>query len=207
MIEIFLSSFISFFVIVDPLGTAAVFSAMTTRMPSRARRGIALKAVIIAVILLIFFGFAGEFLLVNMGISLDAFRIAGGLLLFITAFQMIMGHHDSDTISADESIIKDTSNIAVYPLAIPLLAGPGGITAMILNMNTASAIEHKSIVIGCVILVHIIALICMLGAAKLTKMLGNTGATLVSRLMGILLAALAVQFIADGIMNLARQIT
>jgi multiple antibiotic resistance protein len=205
MIEIFLSSFISFFVIVDPLGTAAVFSGMTTRMTSPARRQIAIKAVIIAMILLIFFGFAGEFLLRNMGISLDAFRIAGGLLLFVTAFQMIMGHHDSDSIASNEEVMQSTSNIAVYPLAIPLLAGPGCITAMILNMNANDLYGHKAIVITSVVLVHIIALICMLGAAKLTKMMGNTGATLVSRLMGILLAALAVQFIADGIMNFAEK--
>lgn len=206
MLELFLASFISFLVIVDPLGTAAVFSALSAKMSAMQRRMIAIKAVVIATVLLIFFGLAGKFLLLKMGISLDAFRIAGGLLIFVTAFRMIMGFHDSDKIDSNDSVYKDTSNIAVFPLAIPLLAGPGCMTAMILNMGNAVTFEQKSVVIFCIILVEILALLAMLGAGRLTAIMGPTGSSLLSRLMGILLAALAVQFVADGVLNIARQI-
>jgi multiple antibiotic resistance protein len=206
MLEIFLASFISFLVIVDPLGTAAVFSALSAKMSPSESRKIAIKAVIIATVLLIFFGIAGKLLLLKMGISLDAFRIAGGLLIFVTAFRMIMGFHDSDKIDSSDNVYKDTSNIAVFPLAIPLLAGPGCMTAMILNMGNAATFEHKGVVIFCIILVEFLALLAMLSAARLTAIMGPTGSSLLSRLMGILLAALAVQFVADGVLNIVRQI-
>jgi multiple antibiotic resistance protein len=204
VIELFLASFISFLVIVDPLGTAAVFSALTAKMTPYYRKKIAIQAVFIATLLLIFFGLAGKFLLLKMGISLDAFRIAGGLLIFVTAFRMIMGFHDSDKIDSNDSVYKDTSNIAVFPLAIPLLAGPGCMTAMILNMGNAVGFEHKAIVIFCIIIVELLALAAMLFAGKITAIMGPTGSSLLSRLMGILLAALAVQFVADGILNILK---
>lgn len=202
MLEIFLSSFISLLVIVDPLGTAAVFSAITVKQNAAQRRAVALKAMMIAMTLLFLFGLGGKFLLLQMGISLDAFRIAGGLLLFVTAFRMIMGQHDSDSVDSNDSCYKDISNMAIFPLAIPLLAGPGCMTAMILNMNNAALIEHKAVIILSMILVEILALFAMLGAAKLTSMIGAAGSSLMSRLMGVLLAALSVQFVADGIRNI-----
>ena len=206
MLEIFLASFISFLVIVDPLGTAAVFSALSAKMSAPQRQKIAIKAVTIATVLLIFFGLAGKLLLLKMGISLDAFRIAGGLLIFVTAFRMIMGFHDSDKIDSSDSVYKDTSNIAVFPLAIPLLAGPGCMTAIILNMGNAITWDHKLIVIFCIIIVEILALLAMLSAARLTAIIGPTGSSLLSRLMGILLAALAVQFVADGVLNIIKSV-
>lgn len=202
MLEIFLSSFISLLVIVDPLGTAAVFSAITVKQTTAQRRAVAIKAMTIAMVLLFLFGLGGKFLLLQMGISLDAFRIAGGLLLFVTAFRMIMGHHDSDSIDSSDSCYKDISNMAIFPLAIPLLAGPGCMTAMILNMNNAALIEHKAVIVLSMVLVEILALFAMLGAAKLTSMIGAAGSSLMSRLMGVLLAALSVQFVADGIRNI-----
>ncbi len=204
MLEVFLAGFVSMFVIVDPLGTSAVFSALTKRYSDADKRIVAIKAFIIATILLIFFGIAGQFILSQMGITLDAFRIAGGLFLFITAFRMIMGLHDSDSIDSQETCYKDLSNIAVFPLSIPLLAGAGCMTAMVLNMNEAQTFVDQSLIIASMITVQIIALILMLIAGRITTTLGPTGASLVSRLMGILLAALSVQFIADGILSIAR---
>lgn len=205
MLELFLASFISFLVIVDPIGSSAVFSALTGKARADRKRAIAIKAVLIATTVLIIFGLAGKIILTQMGISIDAFRIAGGLLIFVTAFRMIMGFHDPDKIGSNENVYKDTSNIAVFPLAIPLLAGPGCMTAMMLNMGNAHTIEHKAIVIASVIIVEICALTAMLTAAKLSTIIGSTGSSLLSRLMGILLAALSVQFIADGILNIAHK--
>lgn len=202
MIELFLSSFVSFIVIVDPLGTAAVFSALTSKIPAAERKKIAIKAVMIAVTLLFLFGLFGKTLLAHMGISLDAFRIAGGLLIFTTAFRMIMGDHDSDSIDSKDSVYKDLSNMAIFPLAIPLLSGPGCMTAMILNMGNAHEIEHKAIILVSMIFVEIIALLAMLSAGKLTAFFGPAASSLLSRLMGVLLAALSVQFIADGVKSI-----
>lgn len=202
MLEIFIPSFVSLFVIVDPLGTSGVFSALTHKLNAATQKSIAYKAFTIATILLFLFGIGGQFLLVNMGISLDAFRIAGGLLLFVTAFRMIMGFHDSDSINSSDSCYKDTSNLAIFPIAIPLLAGPGCMTAMILNMNEVVSIENKIIVVISMVLVQIIALMTMLTAGKITQILGPAGASLLSRLMGVLLAAMSVQFIADGVVSI-----
>jgi len=196
--SIFLSTFVAMFVIVDPLGTSAVFAAMTAKLPRDTARGIALKAPLIATGLLCIFALGGEMLLRHTGISLPAFRIAGGLLLFITAFRMIFGSHDAVQINSPHSAYADRSAIAIFPLAIPLLAGPGCMTAALLNMSTKISIPEKLAVLAAIASVEAIALICMFGAGGIVRMLGTGGSSLLARLMGILLAAMAVQFIADG---------
>ncbi len=202
MIEIFLSSFISLLVIVDPIGTSAVFSALSSEKTDKQRGSIALKATIISIILLIIFAYAGKYFLSQMGISFEAFQIAGGLLLFVTAFRMIMGFHEADNLNSDANCYKDNASIAIFPLAIPLLAGPGCMTAVILNMTEASLFQEKAAIIASIIIVQLLACIAMLTAAHLTKLIGDTGSSLLSRIMGIFLAALSVQFIADGIQHL-----
>lgn len=204
MIEIFLANFVSLLVIVDPLGTAAIFMALTAKYDDKQRFKIAFKAAVIAASLLLFFGLAGKYILLHMGISLDAFRIAGGLLLFVTAFRMIMGFHDSDSIDSEDSCYKDVSTLAVFPLAIPLLAGPGCMTATILYMNHAETFAEKGIVLSSIILAEIVAFICLISAARISAVIGKTGASLLARLMGVILAALGVQFIADGILNIVK---
>lgn len=205
MIEIFLSAFVSFFVIVDPIGTAAVFAGLTNGHSAADKRSIAIKAVIIATSVLLIFGIIGKVLLSHMGISLDAFRIAGGLLLFVTAFRMIMGAGSTDTVNVEHRLKNQSHfDIAVFPLAIPLLSGPGCMTATILHMNHVTAISEKALIGGAIIIVEIIALICMLGASHVTALVGRAGTSLLSKVMGVLLAALAVQFVADGLLALLK---
>lgn len=198
----FFSSFVSLFVIADPVGSATVFSALTSDVKHRDQKNIAIKACLIATGLLIFFGLVGKILLEQLGISLDAFRIAGGILLFFTAFRMIMGAHDSDSIQSDEACYKDLSNLSVFPLAIPMLAGPGCMTAVILNMAATESVGDKLEIYLAIIVVEALALFCMLSAAKIVSFVGNTGSSIISRLMGILLAALSVQFIVDGSLSI-----
>jgi multiple antibiotic resistance protein len=202
MISFFVSAFIAMFVIVDPLGTATAFAALTGQFTSSQSRAVAIKAAVIAMGVLTLFALVGESLLHHMGISLPAFRIAGGLLLFVTAFRMIMGAHDSSHLNSAQTIYTDRSHIAVFPMAIPFLAGPGCMTAAILNSSNAHDITSKIVVIAAIISVELIALICMLIASRVSRALGSGGSSLLARLMGILLAALAVQFIADGIIGL-----
>ncbi|MCD8570118.1 MAG: MarC family protein [Alphaproteobacteria bacterium] len=203
MLETFLSSFVSLLVIVDPIGTAAVFIALTTRLTHIEKRRVAYKAVTIAITLLIVFGLAGKTILHHMGISMDAFRIAGGLLLFVTAFRMIMGSSTADHMDEEKAAkTYHHSDIVVFPLSIPLLAGPGCMTASVLHMSNADTLALKGVVIGSIIIVELLALGCLLGATAMTKIMGKTGTSLLSRLMGVLLAALSVQFVVDGTLNM-----
>jgi multiple antibiotic resistance protein len=197
--ELFISAFISFFVIVDPFGTAAVFISLTQRLDKAVQKQIAFKAVAIAIAILIMFCLIGDTLLSYMHVSIDAFRVTGGLLLFVTAFRMIMGFHDPDQMESESASYKDHSTIAVFPLAIPLLAGPGTITAAMLFTAEAQTTIDYTVIFATIIIVQAIALISLLGAGRLAKFFGPTGNSIIARLMGILLAAMAVQFIADGI--------
>lgn len=196
--DVFLAAFITLFVIVDPLGTSAVFPSLVKGQPAQMVRFIALKASLVAVSILILFGIGGEALLHYLGISIPAFRIAGGLLLFVTGFRMIMGFHDPDQIESENSIYNDRSDVAVFPLAVPLLAGPGSMTAALLHMTTASSVLDKGMIVAAIVLVEIIAFVSMLGAERLVRFFGPTGSTLLARLIGILMAAMAIQFIIDG---------
>lgn len=190
------------FVVVDPLGTAAVFAALTRGMDGLTQRKIAIKAVIIAFVILFVFSVIGESLLHYMQISLPAFRVAGGALLFVTAFRMIMGFHDPDQMASERNAYKDRSDIAVFPLAIPLLAGPGCMTAIIMFTTAADNMVEYGQVMGATALVSVIALFSLWGAGAMGRLFGPTGYGIITRVMGILLAAMAVQFVADGVMEL-----
>lgn len=197
--ETFLQAFITMFVIVDPLGTASVFAVLTRGMDGREASRIALKASLIAVCLLLGFGLLGGGLLRELGISLPAFRVAGGLLLFVTAFRMLMGFHDPDHLNSEKTVYRDKTDIAIFPLAIPFLAGPGCMTAAMLLMTASSLAADKALVGLAIALVSAAGFLSMLGAARLARLFGPSGGSLLARIMGVLLAAMAVQFVADGI--------
>lgn len=200
--EIFLSALVTLTIIIDPLGTAANFVALTGSLTPQEARQIARKASTIAVGILAFFGLFGTLLLHSLGITLDAFRIAGGLLLFVTAFRMLMGAHDQQNMKSENSVYADRSDIAIFPLAIPLLSGPGCITAMILLVSKSVNWLQTGTVFAAMALASFVAYITMLAAQRLMALLGQGGIKILARLMGILLAALAVQYIADGSINL-----
>lgn len=202
--ELFVSAFVSLFVVVDPFGTAAVFAVLTQSMTRKQQRVVALKAMLIALVILLTFSVIGRTLLDYMHISLPAFRVAGGLLLFVTAFRMIMGFHDPDQLNSEKTAYKDRSDIAVFPLAIPMLAGPGVMTAVIMFSTAAhDMISHVQVTVA-IVVVQVLALFSLLGAGTLSRFFGATGNSIIARIMGILLAAMAVQFMADGITELFR---
>jgi len=201
--DIFLAAFITLFVIVDPLGTSAVFPSLVRNFPPNQVRRIAFKASIVSSLILIFFGIGGQALLNYLGISIPAFRIAGGLLLFVTGFRMIMGFHDQDHVESEKNVYGDKSDIAIFPLAVPLLAGPGSMTATLLHMTKAESFADKGMIIAAIIAVQVIALISMLSAERLVRFFGTTGSTLLARLVGILMAAMAIQFLIDGIRQIS----
>lgn len=192
----FITAFITLFVIIDPIGLSPMFVALTKGEDAATRRGIALRATLIAGVLLVLFGLFGEAVLGFAGISMPAFRIAGGILLFLTALDMLFERR-SKRRKGQASAANDPS---VFPLATPLIAGPGSIATMILLTGEAGG---DWAVIGMVMLVLVavlaLVLIAFMSAGLLERALGATGTNVVSRLLGMLLAALSVQFVVDGI--------
>lgn len=193
-----ITAFATLFVIIDPIGLAPIFAALTQGMPVKQRRGVAIRASAIAIGLLVLFALLGESVLGFIGISMPAFQIAGGILLFLTALQMLFEQRQNRREDhADEDPTDDDPS--VFPLALPLMAGPGAIATMILLMGqTQDALGYAS-VIGAMIGVVLIAFLLFLAAPLIERALGKVGINVVSRLLGMLLAALSVQFVLDGL--------
>jgi multiple antibiotic resistance protein len=195
------TALVTLFVVVDPIGLAPTFLAVTDGLPRRARRDVAVRASLIAGAILIGTALIGDLLLRALGISLPAFRIAGGLLLFAIAFEMVLGVRiRREGQEAEEAVEERVRNIAAFPLAIPLLAGPGAITATVLLSGRADGnMLLVGLLLAVVVLVALASLAAFLLAGRLSRLLGLTGNIVLSRLLGVLLAALAVQYVVDGI--------
>ncbi len=193
-----ITAFTTLFVIVDPIGLTPIFVAMTQGMTPAARRRIAIRACLIAAAILTAFSVFGEALLGGIGISMPAFRIAGGVLLFLTALDMLFERRTArrEGKAHDDDPAHDPS---VFPLAIPLLAGPGAIATMILLTGQTGDAAGFSAVLAVMAAVIGVTFLFFLAAPPIERALGRTGIVVVTRLLGMLLAALAVQFILDGL--------
>lgn len=193
-----ITGFVTLFVIMDPIGLTPVFVALTQGMPPAKRRSIALRGCLIAGLLLSLFALGGEAVLGFVGISMPAFRIAGGILLFLTALDMLFQRRAKRR--EDQAEEEDHSDDpSVFPLAMPLIAGPGSIATMILLAGQHPGVAGFAMVVGIMLAVLAIALLLFLSAGLLERALGKTGINVVTRLLGMLLAALSVQFVLDGL--------
>jgi multiple antibiotic resistance protein len=197
------TAFVTLFVVIDPIGLSPLFVALTQGMEARARRAVALRACAIAVALLMLFGALGESLLAFVGISMPAFRIAGGLLLFLTALDMLFERRTQRREDkVDDSVGPDpAADPSVFPLAMPLIAGPGAMASMILLTGQAADGGWAGVVAVHVMMIAVIAiaLALFMAAGVMERALGRTGILVVTRLLGMLLAALSVQFVIDGL--------
>ncbi|MFO6463888.1 MarC family protein [Jannaschia sp. KMU-145] len=191
-----IAAFTALFVIIDPIGLAPIFVALTRGMTPAQRRIIGLRACALAAVLLVVFALVGEALLNFLGISMPAFRIAGGILLFLTALEMLFEKRTPRREGQAEAHVADPS---VFPLALPLIAGPGAITTMILLTDGAEPLGAAQ-AIGVMLAVIGVVLALFLAASPMERLLGPTGINVVTRLLGMLLAALSVQFVLDGLM-------
>ncbi|MEL6126685.1 MAG: MarC family protein [Pseudomonadota bacterium] len=201
MTESIVTIFVTLFVIIDPIGLAPIFVALTPGMSQRARRGIALRAVCIAFAILAVFAIAGEPLLNAAGIGMPAFRISGGILLFLIAVEMLFEKRTPRREKAAGAEVQ--SDPSVFPLALPLLAGPGAMATVILVMSgEGTDLTQLAIVLGVVATVLLITLVLFLGAGLLERVLGATGINVITRILGVLLAALSIQFILDGLADI-----
>ncbi|MEO8882428.1 MAG: MarC family protein [Devosia sp.] len=200
--ETFLIAFTTFFATIGPADLALVFAGLTSRNTAAERRVFALRGTLVAAAILLFFVVFGNALLGLFGITLPALKIAGGVLLFLISMDMVFARHSggTGTTSEEDAEAKTRADISVFPLAMPLIAGPGAISATILLVTGAQGDELK---IGAVVaaLLAILALtyLALLVAIPIQRLLGLTGLSVVSRIIGLLLAALSVQFILDGL--------
>ena len=201
MTEIFVSAFITLFVVIDPPGCAPIYAGLTGAATPRDRRAMAVRACFIALLILLGFALFGEDLLGALGIELDAFRIAGGLMLFFIAFEMVFEKRTqrreerAEKVSADPEI----EDVSVFPMAMPMLAGPGAIAAVMLLMNEATGLDQTLAVLAALLAVLLLTLAALIAAGPLMRALGARVEAVVTRLLGVLLAALAAQYVIDGL--------
>ena len=193
-----LKAFLTLFVVMDPIGLAPIFLGLAgNRSPAELKR-IAAKAVLVAGGLLATFGVAGARLLQHLGISMDAFRVAGGILLFLIAVDMVLAQNERET-EEEEAEAHSRADISVFPLAIPMIAGPGTLASLMILASEAQPRRFGlALVLGMAALVLLMSYVALRLAASVARVLGRTGVNVVTRVLGVLLSALAVQYVADG---------
>lgn len=206
MSDFLTSALVTLLVTLDPPALAPIFVSLTRGMTAQERRRVAIRACLIAFAIMAFFGLGGDVVLKALGVGLPAFRIAGGLLLFWIAFEMVFERRNNRKAhTADVAITEDhIRNVAAFPLAIPLMAGPGAITAMILLAGRAEGDPVRLGALLALLALGILACLAVfLSAERISRLLGITGNVVLTRLLGVILAALAVQFVIDGIKAVA----
>ncbi len=192
-----IATFVFFFAVIDPIGTIPVFISVSQRYPEHIKRKIAVRAIIASALILTFFVAAGELILKAINIPLEAFEIAGGIVLFLFALSMIFGEGKPEE---EMKMVKDFSETAIFPLAVPSIASPGAMLAAVLltendRFNIWEQVETTLIMLA----VLVITLTLMLMASKVHRIIGNSGASIISRVMGLILASVAVSSVLEGI--------
>lgn len=201
MLELFLSAFITLFVVIDPPGCAPIYAGLTADASPRDRRAMAVRACVVAALILLFFLAVGQDVLSALQIELDSFRIAGGIMLFLIALDMVFETRTQRREQRAEKV-RDTpgvEDVSVFPMAIPMLAGPGSISSVMLLESTAEGLAGTLVVLGALVAVLLLTLAALLVAAPLMRVFGSRVEAVLTRLLGVLLAALAAQYVIDGI--------
>ncbi|WP_420606719.1 MarC family protein [Novosphingopyxis sp.] len=201
MIELFVSAFITFFVVIDPPGCAPIYASLTGGAAPAQRRAMAVRAIIVSLAILLVFAVFGEDLLSALGISLAAFRIAGGIMLFLIALEMVFEKRQTRREDRAERIIDtpEVEDVSVFPMALPMIAGPGSIATVMLLMARSNGLEETLVVLGAMLAVLLLTLFALLAAGPIMRVLGAKIEAVITRLLGVLLAALATQFVIDGL--------
>ena len=200
MTELFASAFVTFLVVIDPPGCAPIFAGLTRGATPAHRRAMAVRSVLVASAILLFFALLGEDLLRTLGISLSAFRIAGGIMLFLIAIDMVFEKRtERRETRAQEVSEREVEDISVFPMAIPMIAGPGSIASVMLLMARSEGLPESLVVLGALLLTLALTLAALLAAGPLMRLLGHKMEAMITRILGVILAALAAQFVIDGI--------
>ncbi|MCB2066106.1 MAG: MarC family protein [Erythrobacter sp.] len=201
MIELFLSAFITLFVVIDPPGCAPIYAGLTKGASPAQSRHMAIRACTIATVILLVFALFGQDLLGALHIELDSFRIAGGVMLFLIALDMVFEKRTQRREERAEKVAHspEIEDVSVFPMAMPMLAGPGAIAAVMLLQNEAEGPYETLVVLGALLAVMVLTLLALIAASPLMKLFGARVEAVITRLLGVLLAALAAQYVIDGL--------
>ncbi|HSQ95056.1 MAG TPA: MarC family protein [Croceibacterium sp.] len=201
MLHAFISAFITLFVVLDPPGCAPIYAGLTAGASGAQRRSMALRACLIAGVILLVFALFGEDLLGALHIELDSFRIAGGLMLFLIALDMVFEKRTQRREQRAEKVMAtpEVEDVSVFPMAMPMLAGPGAIASVMLLEGGAKGLQGSVVVLAALVVVLLLTLLALLAAGPLMKLVGARVEAVVTRLLGVLLAALAAQYVIDGL--------
>ena len=201
MLALFVSAFVTLFVIIDPPGCAPIFAGLTSDASPAQARGMAIKAAIVATLILLVFALFGEQMLAALHIELAAFRVAGGIMLFLIALEMVFEKRSQRREARAEKIraTPAVEDVSVFPMAMPMIAGPGSIATIMLLMARAQGTAQTLVILGALAAVMALSLIALLIAPGLMKLLGASVEAVITRLLGVLLAALAAQYVIDGL--------
>ena len=205
MIELFLSAFVTLFVVIDPPGCAPIYAGLTKGATARQARVMALRACLIATLILLVFALFGQELLGALHIELDSFRIAGGIMLFLIALDMVFEKRTqrreerAEKVAAQHAMTPEVEDVSVFPMAMPMLAGPGAIAAVMLLQNEAEGVPETLVVLAALGAVMVLTLLALMAASPLMKLVGVRVEAVITRLLGVLLAALAAQYVIDGL--------
>jgi multiple antibiotic resistance protein len=201
MIELYISSLITFFVVIDPPGCAPIYAGLSAGASTAQKRAMAMRAVGVAAAILFVFALFGEALLKGLGISLASFRIAGGIMLFLIALEMVFEKRTERREDRAAKVASDpeVEDVSIFPMAMPMIAGPGSIASVMLLMSRNSGIERSLVVLGAMVTILLLTLVALLAAGPIMRILGAKIEAVITRLLGVLLAALAVQFVLDGL--------
>ena len=201
MLNLFVSAFITLFVVIDPPGCAPIFAGLTSGATPAQARAMAIRACLIAGAILLLFATFGESLLGALHIELDSFRIAGGLMLFLIALDMVFEKRTQRREQRAEQVraTPEVEDVSVFPMAMPMIAGPGAIASVMLLEGGAKGVQGSLIVLAALLSVMVLTVLALLAARPLMKMVGAGVEAVVTRLLGVLLAALAAQYVIDGL--------
>ena len=200
MIDLFVSAFVTFFVVIDPPGCAPIFSSLTAGATAAHQRAMAVRSVLVAGAILLAFALVGKAFLAALHISLDAFRIAGGIMLFLIALDMVFEKRTERRENrAQDVIAKEQDDISIFPMGIPMIAGPGSIASVMLLTSRADGWAERGVVLGALGVTLLLTMVALLLAGPLMKVLGYKLEAMITRVLGVILAALAAQFVIDGI--------
>ena len=201
MIEVFGSALVTFLVIIDPPGCAPIFASLTRGTPGKHRRSMAIRSSMIAWAILMFFALLGRPMLHALGISLASFRIAGGIMLFMIALDMVFERRTQRRESRAQSIegTPEAEDISVFPMAIPMIAGPGSIASAMLWVSRADGTAEVAAVLAAITVVMLLTMFALLAAGPIMKVIGEKLEAMITRILGVILAALAAQFVIDGL--------
>jgi multiple antibiotic resistance protein len=205
MTELFLSAFVTLFVVIDPPGCAPIYAGLVRDASRRQATTMALRASIIATLILVVFALFGEDLLGALHIELNSFRLAGGIMLFVIAMDMVFEKRTqrreerAEKVRAEHAATPEVEDVSVFPMAMPMIAGPGSIATMMLLTSRAKGLEETLVVLAALGAIMILTFAALAGAVPLMKLLGHRVEAVITRLLGVLLAALAAQYVVDAL--------